>query len=264
MNILAIMGSPHKGNSFEITQQMQRKLEAFGDVEFDYVHLKDVDLKPCKGCFTCFIKGENSCPLKDDGAMIAGRLDWADGIILVSPVYSMHVSYLMKQFIDRFAYTFHRPRYFGKYALAVAVAGNTNLKETLKYLADTANGWGFECVGRLGYRAAPKNTPMRALATGKDRTDQVLLRFHTTIKEKHPRKLTFMDHFGFRVMQVIYARMETMSPTDYQYWNSNGWLKKGASYYRSNVRPNLLWDLIARFISWMIGQQVDKALAESV
>ena len=263
MNILAVLGSPHKGNSFEITQRIQQKLEAFGDVEFDYVMLKDVDLRPCKGCAACFFQGESRCPLKDDGATIAEKMAWADGIILVSPVYSNHVSYLMKQFIDRFAYTFHRPRYFGKYALAVAVAGNTGLKGTLKYLADTANGWGFECVGQLGYRAAPKNTPMRAISNGKDHTDQVLCRFHTAIRGKRPRKLTFMDHFGFRLMQTVFARMETMSPTDYQYWKSNGWLEKSASYYRANVQPNLLWDLIARFVGWVAGQQIDKALAES-
>jgi len=55
MKILAIMGSPHKDNSLRATQQIEERLAGFGDVEFDYVHLKDVELKPCKGCFVCFM-----------------------------------------------------------------------------------------------------------------------------------------------------------------------------------------------------------------
>ena len=36
--ILAIMGSPHKGNSLQATQRIEESLARFGDVEFDYVH----------------------------------------------------------------------------------------------------------------------------------------------------------------------------------------------------------------------------------
>ena len=84
----------------------------------------------------------------------------------------------MKQFIDRFAYNLHRPRYFGKYALAVAVTGNVGLGPTLKYLKDIACGLGFDCVNQLGYLAAPKNTPLHTIATQKDRTDEVLEKFY--------------------------------------------------------------------------------------
>ena len=167
MKILAIMGSPHRGNSLQATQRIEQKLAQFGDVEFDYVHLRDVELKPCRGCFVCFIKGEERCPVKDDKEMIAQKIEEADGVIFVSPVYSMHVSYLFKQFVDRFACTFHRPRYWGKYALTVAVAGNVGLKETNKYLKDMATAWGFEVVDELGYRMAPRNTPMRAYRCAK-------------------------------------------------------------------------------------------------
>jgi multimeric flavodoxin WrbA len=262
MKILAIVGSPHKGNSLEKTQGIESRLKQFGDVEFEYVHLKDVDLRPCKGCFVCFIKGEDRCPLKDDKDAIAQQIEEADGVIFVTPVYSMHVSYLMKQFIDRFAYNFHRPRYFGKYALAVAVSGNIGLRETLKYLKNVAGAWGFDCVDQLGYLAAPKNTPMRTISRKRDRTDEVVQRFYTAIKEKKPRKLTFMDHLGFRLMQASYARVETMSPTDYAYWKGKGWLQRDARYFHDNVHWNWFKDLVPRLIGWITGRQVDKAIAE--
>ena len=263
MRILAIMGSPHKGNSLEFTQRIEEKLQQLGDVDFEYVHLKDVDLKPCKGCFMCFIKGEDRCPLKDARAEIAQKIEEADGVIFVSPVYSMHVSYLMKQFIDRFAYNFHRPRYFGKYAITVAVTGNLGLKPTLRYLNDVAGGWGFDVVDALGYVAAPKHTPLRTISRRKDRTDEVVRKFHTAIKEKKPRRLTFMDHLAFRIMQASYARLETMSPTDYTYWKGKGWLERDARYFYDHVRGNPFADLIASIAGWATGRQIDKAMAEA-
>lgn len=263
MKILAILGSPHKGNSLQATQRIEEKLGRFGDVEFDYVHLKDVNLEPCKGCFVCFMKGAERCPVKDDKGMIAQKIKEADGVIFVSPVYSMHVSYLFKQFVDRFSCVFHRPCYWGKYALTVAVAGNVGLKETNKYLKDVAMAWGFEVVDGLGYRMAPKNTTMREIAARKDRTDDVVERFYSAIKENKPRRLTFRDHFTFQIMRTSYARLESMSPTDYGYWKEKGWLEPGAVYFHNNVQANWLFDRVTRAMGWMTGRQIDSAIAKS-
>jgi hypothetical protein len=104
---------------------------------------------------------------------------------------------------------------------------------------------------------------MKAIATQKDRTDGVVRKFHAAIKEKRPRKLTFQDHFTFRIMQASYARLETMSPTDYQYWKEKGWLEPEAVYFHDNVRANWLFDRVARVTGWLTGRQIDNALAES-
>jgi multimeric flavodoxin WrbA len=262
VKILAIIGSPHKGNTLEKTQRIEDKLKQLGDVEFEYIHLKDMDIKPCKGCFMCFIKGEDSCPLHDDKEKISHKMEEADGVIFATPVYSMHVSYLLKTFIDRFAYNFHRPRYFGKYAITLAVSGGLGLDETLKYLKMVADGWGFEFVGQIGLVAPPKNTPMQKLIDMKDRTDNVVGKFHTAIKEKQPRKLALSDHINFRLMQTVYSRMETMSPTDYRYFKEKGWFDNDVSYFYDNVRGSYLKDRIARIMSWIMGQKIDKAIAK--
>jgi multimeric flavodoxin WrbA len=261
MKIVAIVGSPHKGNSLEITQRIESKLLQYGDVEFETIDLRRADLQPCRGCFACFMKGDERCPLKDDKQAIAHQIEEADGVIFVSPVYSMHVTYLFKRFVDRFACTFHRPRYFGKYAITVAVAANIGLKETLRYLGDVALCWGFDLVDELGYLAAPRNTPMRTINVKQDRTDEVLHKFYTAIKEQRPRKLTFRDYLGFRIMQASYQRIEEMSPTDYKHWQARGWLDKGTHYYHDNVRGNLIKDRLARFVGWLTGRQIDKAMA---
>ena len=103
---------------------------------------------------------------------------------------------------------------------------------------------------------------MRAISTQKDRTDEAVLRFYTAIKEKRPRRLTFRDHFTFRLMQASYARLKTLSPTDYQYWKEQGWLEPDAIYFHQNVRPNWLFDQVGRLVGWMTGRQIDSALAQ--
>ena len=105
---------------------------------------------------------------------------------------------------------------------------------------------------------------MRALARDKDRTDEAVHKFYTSIKEKPPQRLTFRDHFTFRIMQASYARLETMSPTDYHYWKEQGWLEPGTVYFHDNVRANWLFDRTTRVMGWLTGQQIDSALAESV
>jgi multimeric flavodoxin WrbA len=263
VKVVAIMGSPHKGNTLEITQRIEDKLKQMGDVEFEYVHLKDVDLKPCKGCFVCFLKGEEFCPLKDDREGIAQKLEEADGVIFASPVYSMHVSYLFKIFVDRFAYNFHRPRYFGKYALAVAAAGNPGVDETLKYLKGMATVWGFDVVDGLGFIAPPRNTSLPVLIERKDRTDEVVREFYQAMRDQRPKKLKLTDYLMFHSTRTVYSRVGDKSPTDHKYFEENGWFAKDVTYYHDNVRGNFFADRLARIMASMMGRRVDKALAKT-
>ncbi len=259
MKILAVMGSPHKGNTLEITQKIENKMQRFHDVEFEYVHLKDVELKPCLGCFTCFVKGEAACPLKDDKELISKKLDEADGVIFVSPVYSMHVTYLMKTFIDRFAYNFHRPRYFGKYAAAIAAAGFPGLKETLKYMKMVAVSWGFEFVDSLGVIAPPKNTDIPLLVKQEDRTGEIADKLYGAVKEKKPRKLSFSDYLHFESMRAIYSDVEPFLPVDYAYFKENGWLAPETEHFHHNVRGGVIKRLAAKAMTTLMKMKLKKA-----
>jgi hypothetical protein len=71
-----------------------------------------------------------------------------------------------------------------------------------------------------------------------------------------------MDHLGFRLMQASYARVETMSPTDYAYWKGKGWLERDTRYFHDNVNWNWFKDLVPRLMGWITGRQVGKAMAE--
>ncbi|MFE3845670.1 flavodoxin family protein [Thermoplasmatota archaeon] len=258
MKIIAINGSPHKGNTTDKILDIQQKLKKHDDVDFEIINLKDIDIQPCKGCFLCFIRGDDSCPLKDDREKIIKKIDEADGVIFATPVYSMHVSYLMKLLIDRFSCTFHRPRYFGKYAITIAVSANLGLKETSNYLKMVLTTWGFNYIGGLKYRSAPKNTPMKIPPLKKDRTDVIVEDFHNSIKMRKPQRLTISDYLTFRLMQVVYKQMETMSPYDYKYWNEKGWFEKDKKYFFENVKHNIFKDAFARLFTWIFKRQMEK------
>ncbi|MGB9979655.1 NAD(P)H-dependent oxidoreductase [Methanobacterium sp.] len=101
MNVLAIMGSPNKkGNTYELTRKLEDSMKKLGEVEFEYVFLKDINLKTCRGCGVCFEKGEKFCPLKDDRPMLEEKMHNADGVIFTSPNYVFNVSGIIKNFID--------------------------------------------------------------------------------------------------------------------------------------------------------------------
>lgn len=161
MKILAIMGSPRKkGNTFQAVERVRDILCSMDSrINFEYVFLADCHLDMCKGCFTCFARGEDKCPLKDGRDSIMAKLMDADGIILAAPTYAMGVPALMKNFIDRFAYTLHRPCFFDKVFLAVTTIGGVmGMKQALGQLA--LLGAGSKKTYRLGVPMPPISMPM--------------------------------------------------------------------------------------------------------
>ena len=114
MRILVIMGSPRKGNTYRAVKKIEEYMRSMDNVEFEYLMLKDANLLQCRGCYVCLAKGEEYCPCKDEAPLIEQKMHAADGVIFASPVYGMNVSALMKIFVDRFSYIFHRPRFLIK------------------------------------------------------------------------------------------------------------------------------------------------------
>jgi multimeric flavodoxin WrbA len=260
VKVVAVQGSPHRGNTHERVERFGQALTRLGDVEFEHVALKDVKLIPCRGCFACFTKGEDACPLEDDVLEIQRKLDEADGVVFATPVYSMHVSYLLKTFVDRFAFTFHRPRFFGKYAVGLAVTGGIGLTETLQYIRMFSGAWGFEYVGDLRYADPPKGTGLPRLNREKDRTEEVARELHRRMRTKPMRRLTLNDHLMFHVMRTVYGRMEPFSPEDFTYWRGQGWLDPDARYFTEHARTGFFPTLYARFVAWMMGRSMDRSL----
>jgi multimeric flavodoxin WrbA len=69
------------------------------------------------------MKGEEFCPLKDDRDVMIEKMTASDGVVFATPNYSFQVSALMKIFLDRLGFVFHRPRFFDSIATRKAKKG---------------------------------------------------------------------------------------------------------------------------------------------
>jgi multimeric flavodoxin WrbA len=119
MKILAICGSPRKGN----TEFMLRKLlEGTENNDKELILLRNLNIKPCNGCDICYNEGK-SCPIDDDMKGLYEKLLKADIIVFGSPNYFKNVSGLMKNFIDRTNALVEPPKLKNKKAGIVCVGG---------------------------------------------------------------------------------------------------------------------------------------------
>ncbi len=146
MKVTAFVASARKKHTYNATERFLQKLQTFGKIEYEIVSLNDYNLQICRGCKICFEKGEEFCRLKDDRDILIEKMKNSDGIILATPNYSFHVSALMKAFLDRLGYVFHRPEFFGKTFTSIVVQGIYGGDAIVKYLDFVGNGLGFNTI----------------------------------------------------------------------------------------------------------------------
>ncbi|HRW62840.1 MAG TPA: flavodoxin family protein, partial [Bacteroidales bacterium] len=143
MKITAFVGSARKKHTHKATETFLKKLQSFGNIEYEMVVLSDYHIETCKGCITCFNKGEEFCPLKDDRDLLIQKMEESDGVIFASPNYSFHVSGIMKIFLDRLGFIFHRPRFFGKTFSSIVVQGIYGGNKIVNYFNFIGPALGF-------------------------------------------------------------------------------------------------------------------------
>jgi multimeric flavodoxin WrbA len=98
--VVALNGSPHAGiGNTALMLDMLRQPLAEQGCGLEVVTLCEHAIEYCVGCALCMEKGK--CWIPDDHLGIVERLLVADGVILASPVYFLHVTAQMKAFLDR-------------------------------------------------------------------------------------------------------------------------------------------------------------------
>jgi multimeric flavodoxin WrbA len=153
MKILAVCGSPRKGNSYSMLNSIR---ENYSDIDFKILMLNDLNFEMCKGCYGCVLNGEEFCPLKDDRDMIVREMGEADGLILASPTYTVQISALMKKFFDRVGYFGHRPRFFDKYAMTIATGAGYGIDKSNKYMSSMLSSFGYNIAPSVELQTLPK------------------------------------------------------------------------------------------------------------
>jgi multimeric flavodoxin WrbA len=151
--ILAICGSPHRGNTYDMLSMLK---QSHPEIDFKILMLSELNLKDCFGCYSCINNGEETCPLQDDRDMIIEAMKEADGTIFASPTYARMVSALMKKFVERTSFLAHRPIFFGKRAMALSTCAGFGADLTCKYLTENFTQCGFNFVPPVEVMVARK------------------------------------------------------------------------------------------------------------
>jgi len=263
MKILVIMGSPRRGNTYRAAERIREILEERVPVEWECVMLGEIALSPCRGCYSCFERGEDTCPLKDDTPGLVQKMLAADGVILATPVYAFQVSGLMKTFIDRLSFICHRPRFFRQKALILTTAGAVGTRDVLKYLDSVARIWGFEVAARVGIRSHATMGPLPAsqVQENEEQLTAAAGAFLSALQRGSRPRPGLLDVIIFHVGRAPVGELGERAPADHRYWTGNGWLEKGRRYY-VDVPVNVLYHGIGSAIEWYMRRRIRKDLVD--
>ncbi len=261
MKILALMSSGRKkGNTARIVQMVTDHLHTIASrhdetLDFETLSLAYMDLRACLGCRSCFDRGEDKCPLKDDLPAIKAKLDAAAGIILASPVYVNDVNGVAKTWIDRLAYVCHRPAFAGKCAYLIATVADSPTSHTLRTMDIALRTWGFHIVGQAGYKMGalmPQDEVERRYQEETTRIAEALFR---AIHDQVFLRPSFLSLMMFKIQQQSWQQEDPES-YDYAYWKKQGWFEPACTFYiehqASSVKvalARLTGAMLARFVA---------------
>lgn len=108
MNILVINASPRgeRSNSYRLTKAFLEGLteeeeKRGGKAQVTKLCVKDLEIGPCLGCFSCWKQTPGECCRKDDMVRVLKLQLWADLTIWSFPLYYFSVPGPLKNLIDR-------------------------------------------------------------------------------------------------------------------------------------------------------------------
>jgi multimeric flavodoxin WrbA len=102
MKAVVVEASPKRdGNSVTLAKEFITGLRENSSAEVTELYLEDMDIKFCRGCWSCLKIGEAGCVIKDDMTTTYPKLNEADVIVFATPIYWWHINAQMKKFIDR-------------------------------------------------------------------------------------------------------------------------------------------------------------------
>jgi len=229
MKILAICGSPRKGNSYKALSEIR---DIFPHIDYEILHLNNMNLNLCKGCYGCVIRGEEKCPLKDDRDMIIEKMMEADGIIFASPVYSLMVSALMKNFFDRFGYLAHRPQFFDKYAMSMVTCSGYGAEDALKYMGKMISVFGFNRVPSLELQFRVGKMAEEHIRKNTEKIKDAVTALISKIEKGEKDKPTISLMVPFNIFKYVSQVDRDNMKADYEYYKD-----KGDYYYDTKISP---------------------------
>jgi multimeric flavodoxin WrbA len=182
MQVTILNGNPDPGDgAFEgYLRQLTAALEARGH-QVTPLPLRDLDVKPCNGCFGCWIKNPGDCVVEDDARQIRRAWMAADLALLASPVQMGFYSPLLKKCVDKLLPNLlpfisiyggechHDPRYerYPRYGMLLQRGADTD-DEDLEILREIGGKQAFDMKTELSTWALT-DQPVEEVADAIDR-----------------------------------------------------------------------------------------------
>jgi multimeric flavodoxin WrbA len=215
MKILAICGSPRKGNTYSALSSIK---ENYPHIDYKLLMLNELDFELCRGCYTCVLRGEEKCPIKDDRDMVIKEMLDADGTVIASPVYSHMISATMKNFFDRLGFYAHRPRFFDKYAMSITTCSGYGAEEAIKYMDKMLGVFGFNLVPPLELQFRPGKMPEKNKIHNYKKTIEAFNRLIAGIEKGERDKPTLNMLIPFKVFKYVSEIGREVMTADYEYY----------------------------------------------
>jgi multimeric flavodoxin WrbA len=226
--VTAFIGTARKNHTYNAVRQFLDNLQALGDVECELVTLSDYRIGTCRACKQCIEKGAKFCPLKDDRDALFGKIMASDGVVFAAPNYAFQVSGIMKIFLDRLGFAFHRPRSFGKTFTGIVVQGGRGRDKIMKHIDLVGTGMGFNTV-----KGSCIVAPEVMTEEDQQKTDKALAklsrRFHETLVKPTYPVPTMSKLWGFRYARTKMGLLLDDRNRNYRYYKDVGWFE--SEYY---------------------------------
>ncbi len=260
MKILIMNGSPHKGNTWRLTESVREMIhQRDKSIKFTEVHLMDVHLPFCTGCSACFRKGHQYCPHKEKIQPILDLIEENDAVIFSVSCFQGHLTGLMKNFTDHLAFLIHRPRYFHKKAMIISTTGGVSAKSTTKALAATIAGWGFNKSYQLPIVALSWNA-YEPKQRDLQKAEKIAGNFYQDLKLKkvYPPSIGVLIPFNLFQAMCEPGKQENEFPTE----DHNFWPKYSGMQYAPGIPLPVHKRLLGKLI-YFIGKHLAKRMVIS-
>ena len=233
--VTAFVGSARKKHTYNAVVQFLSNLQSMGDVETEIFRLSEYQLLVCRGCKACCDKGEELCPLEDDRDVLIEKMMASDGVIFASPNYSFQVSAIMKTFLDKLGFAFHRPRFFGKMFTSIVAQGIYGGNKIVSYLDFVGNGLGFttvkgSCITTLEPMTEKQQHKIDSVLAAQAR------RYYARLEKPGYPVPTLINLMFFRMARTKMRLMLDDRSCDYKYYRDKGWFESDF-YYPTRLGP---------------------------
>ncbi|KNZ42625.1 flavodoxin family protein [Acetobacterium bakii] len=230
MKVTVINGNTRHGSTWHCMDLLKQELSRYEAIEVTEFYMPRDMPHFCKGCFSCFLNGEETCPHAESIDPIVKAMEEADLVVLTSPVYGMDVSGQLKALLDHlcFMWLSHRPnpKMFNTVGLSISTTAGAGLSHTTKTMQNSLKFWGLkkrfalkEPVSAMKWDEVPTKNK------AKIRRDVALTAKKIAEKvsniEKQPSPL--FRRFMFKMMLGM-MKKNTWNPTDRNHWEAQGWL----------------------------------------